>query len=112
MNYGAGGGTYNNLLSAGSPFQIDGNFGGAAGIAEMLLQSHEGYIYLLPALPDAWKESGEARGLGARGNFTVDMKWKDGKITEYTIYSSKAAKVKVKVNGELKEITAGVLSLK
>ena len=106
MNYGAGGGTYNNLLSAGSPFQIDGNFGGAAGIAEMLLQSHEGYIYLLPALPDAWKDSGEARGLGARGNFTVDMKWKDGKITEYHIYSSTAAKVKVKVNGELKEITA------
>lgn len=106
INYGDGGGTYMNLLSAGPPFQIDGNFGGTAGVAEMLLQSHAGYIHLLPALPDAWKKSGEVNGLKARGNFTVDMKWKDGKIIHYKIYSTSAKKVKVKVNGELKEIMA------
>jgi alpha-L-fucosidase 2 len=106
MNYGAGGGIYPNLLSAGPPFQIDGNFGAAAGIAEMLLQSHAGFIDLLPALPDAWKSSGEIKGIKARGNFTVDMEWKDGKITHYRIASATSRKVKVKVNGEVKEIVS------
>ncbi|HTI08296.1 MAG TPA: glycoside hydrolase family 95 protein [Puia sp.] len=106
INYGAGGGIYPNLLSAGPPFQIDGNFGTTAGIAEMLLQSHAGFIDLLPALPDAWKASGEVKGLKARGNFMVDMKWKDGKIINYRIYSVQPRKVKVKVNGEIKEIMA------
>ncbi len=104
INYGAGGGVYPNLLSAGPPFQIDGNFGAAAGIAEMLLQSHDGFIDLLPSIPDAWKNYGEIKGLKAKGNFTVDMAWKDGKITTYKISSPKMTKVKVKVNGEMKEI--------
>ncbi|WP_316819149.1 glycoside hydrolase family 95 protein [Pedobacter nyackensis] len=106
INYGAGGGVYPNMLSAGPPFQIDGNFGSTAGIAEMLLQSHDGFIELLPAIPDAWKSYGNIKGFKARGNFTVDMTWKDGKIVNYRIASPKPQKVKVKVNGELKEIVA------
>ncbi len=106
INYGAGGGVYPNMLSAGPPFQIDGNFGATAGIAEMLLQSHDGFIDLLPALPDAWKSYGNIKGFKARGNYTVDMTWKNGEIVHYRIASPAAKKVKVKVNGELKEITA------
>jgi alpha-L-fucosidase 2 len=104
INYGAGGGVYPNMLSAGPPFQIDGNFGAAAGLAEMLIQSHDGFIDLIPALPDAWKAYGNVKGLKARGNFTVDMHWKDGKIITYRISSTKAKKVKVKINGVIKEI--------
>lgn len=104
INYGAGGGVYPNMLSAGPPFQIDGNFGASAGIAEMLLQSHDGLIDLLPALPDAWKAYGNIKGLKARGNFTVDMAWKDGKIISYKIASPTPTKVKVKANGITREI--------
>lgn len=104
INYGAGGGVYPNMLSAGPPFQIDGNFGAAAGLAEMLIQSHDGFIDLIPALPDAWKAYGNVKGLKARGNFTVDMKWKDGRIIAYRISSAEPKKVKVKLNGEIKEI--------
>jgi len=106
INYGSGGGIYANLLAAGPPFQIDANFGGTAGIAEMLIQSHAGYIELLPAIPDSWKSFGEVSGLRARGNFTVDMKWKDGKITSYRVTSSSPRKVKIIINGILKEIVA------
>ncbi|GAA3989076.1 glycoside hydrolase family 95 protein [Mucilaginibacter dorajii] len=106
INYGAGGGIYPNLLSAGPPFQIDGNFGTTAGIAEMLIQSHEGYINLIPAIPDSWKATGEVKGLRARGNFTVDFKWKDGKVTSYRITSTTPRKVKIKVNGVVKEVMA------
>jgi len=106
MNYGDGGGIYPNMLSAGPPFQIDGNFGATAGIAEMLIQSHEGYIDLLPAIPDNWKSYGLVKGLRARGNFTIDMEWKDGKIINYKVTSSSPRKVKIMVNGSMKEIMA------
>lgn len=104
INYGAGGGVYPNLFAAGPPFQIDANFGGEAAIAEMLLQSHAGFIELLPALPTQWKTSGAIEGLKARGNYTVDFRWKDGKVTDYKIKSPKRQLLKVKVNGVLKSI--------
>lgn len=72
-------GTYPNLFSAHPPMQIDGNFGGSAGIGEMLLQSHEGFIELLPAIPDGWK-NGEVRGMKVRGGAEISFKWKDNKI--------------------------------
>jgi alpha-L-fucosidase 2 len=106
INYGAGGGVYPNMLSAGPPFQIDGNFGATAGIAEMLLQSHDGFIDLLPAIPDAWKANGNVTGLKARGNFTVDFAWKNGLVTSYKISAAVPRIVKVKVNGSMKEILA------
>ncbi|WP_158994652.1 glycoside hydrolase N-terminal domain-containing protein [Mucilaginibacter sp. L196] len=104
VNYGSGGGIYPNLLSAGPPFQIDGNFGATAGIAEMLIQSHAGYIELIPAIPNEWKATGEVTGLRARGNFTVSFAWKNGKVTSYHITNPDGKKVLIKMNGVLKAI--------
>jgi alpha-L-fucosidase 2 len=85
-DYGGGGGTYPNLFDAHPPFQIDGNFGGAAGVIEMLLQSDDKEIYLLPALPDAWP-SGTVKGICAGGGFEISMKWVSGQLIGVEVLS-------------------------
>jgi len=98
------GGTYPNLWDAHPPFQIDGNFGGTAGMAEMLLQSRNGQIILLPALPGAWP-NGEVRGLRARGGFEVDLAWEDGRLLKVVIQSEKGGRCELLYDGHRIEMT-------
>ena len=99
MSYTCGG-SYENLLCAHPPFQIDGNFGAAAAITEMLVQSHKEYIELLPALPQEWKE-GSLKGICVRGGFQLHFSWKDSKVVSAIIHSNQTKVCKIKINGKL-----------
>jgi alpha-L-fucosidase 2 len=101
---GTNAGSYPNLFDAHPPFQIDGNFGGAAGIGEMIVQSHTKYIDILPALPDALPD-GEVKGICARGGFVLDIKWKNGELENITVLSKAGMQLLLRYEGKEKNMT-------
>lgn len=101
------GGTLPNLFCSHPPFQIDGNYGGTAGVGEMVLQSHEGFIHLLPALPDSWKE-GSFRGMRVRGGASVDLDWKNGHATKAVVKAMQSGKFKVRMP---QKVTTGKVTI-
>jgi alpha-L-fucosidase 2 len=104
------GGTYNNLFDAHPPFQIDGNFGCTSGITEMLMQSSDGAIHILPALPDGWT-SGSIGGLKARGGFEiVEIKWQDSKLVKLVVKSNLGGNLRLRLPNEMKSTNGQALN--
>lgn len=101
----SGGGAYPNLFDAHPPFQIDGNFGATAGMTEMLMQSYDGAITLLPALPDVWKE-GSIKGIKARGNYLLNIEWKNNRLVKATITANESGNCRIRTHAPAKVLEA------